>query len=118
MTGTASAATPSATLAHAVRLVGTSLVVALMAALGVLQPTPPTSATDAGPSAPTPDLLAALNAAIDAQQAQGRTCRDAPGLTDAVLFQFAGADRITVMTFDEALRQTASRSGWVRGYCI
>jgi len=112
-----STATSPATLAHVLRLVGASIVVALMAVLGVLQPTVP-SAGGTTTLAPSSDASTSLDAAIRAQQAQGRTCREVPALTDAVLYQFAGADKIAVLTFDQAVRETARRSGWVRGYCI
>ncbi len=113
MIGTTSTAASQTTPAHVVRLAATSLTVAVMAAVGMLQPTSATSAD----STPAADLPASLSAAVDTQQSQGRTCQDAPTLTDTVLYQFAGSDQITVLTFDQAVRETARRSGWVRGYC-
>lgn len=101
-----------------VRTVSASLAVGLMAALGGFDP-PAASGRDSAVTAPEP--TAAVQRVIDdamaRQQAVGRTCGDEPALTDTVLYQYAGSSRIVVLTFDETVRQTAARTGWVRGYC-
>lgn len=58
-----------------------------------------------------------LQAAIDRQVAQGRTCGATPVLTDVVLFERNGTGVVEAVTFDEALASAEADSGWVRGYC-
>lgn len=101
-----------------VRTASASLAVGLMAALGGFDP-PAASGGDRVLTAPEPTAAVqrAIDDAMSRQQAAGRSCDDEPALTDTVLYQYAGTSRIVVLTFDETVRQTAARTGWVRGYC-
>jgi predicted lipoprotein with Yx(FWY)xxD motif len=59
----------------------------------------------------------ALSTAVAAQESAGLTCREKPALTDVVLFQRDGEDKVTVLTFDEAMKASSAREGWIRKYC-
>jgi|GEM_PF-3721603 len=103
--------------ARVVRALSASLAVVVMAALGAFDR--PSSTGDQAGTAPEPTaaVRGAIHDEIVRQQAAGRTCGDEPALTDTVLYQYTGSTRIVVLTFDETIRQTAARTGWVRGYC-
>ena len=60
----------------------------------------------------------ALSAAISTQESAGLTCSQKPALTDVVLFQRDGEDKITVLTFDQAIKASSAREGWIRRYCV
>ncbi|MEV7397024.1 hypothetical protein [Aeromicrobium sp. NPDC092404] len=59
----------------------------------------------------------ALSAAIATQESAGLACSKKPALTDVVLFQRDGKDTIDVLTFDEAIKASSAREGWIRTYC-
>src|SRR5689334_24574942 len=46
----------------------------------------------------------ALSTAVAAQEAAGLTCSEKPSLTDVVLFQRDGDNRVTILTFDQAIK--------------
>lgn len=60
----------------------------------------------------------ALSTAISAQETAGLTCSEKPALTDVVLFQRDGQDRIAVLTFDQAIKASSAQEGWIRRYCV
>lgn len=60
----------------------------------------------------------ALSAAVSTQESAGLTCSEKPALTDVVLFQRDGEDKVTVLTFDEAIKASSAREGWIRRYCV
>lgn len=107
-------------LARLVRVSSASVAVGILAGLGALSPVTTSSPDGLLPQAPTASssVARALDEAVDVQVSQGRTCHVQPRLTDAVLYEFTGSHRITVLTFDQALRETAAQSGWVRAYCV
>ncbi len=115
--GPAGTSTPLA-VARVVRLTATSVAVGVMAAVGPLHSltAEPGELVRSAPT-PTPGIQQAVADAIDAQQARGLSCSDDPVLTDVVLFQYSASDEVVVLGFDDALRETAARTGWVRGYC-
>lgn len=59
----------------------------------------------------------ALSTAISAQESAGLTCSEKPTLTDVILFQRDGEDEVTVLTFDQAIKASSAREGWIRRYC-
>lgn len=75
-------------------------------------------------SASTPMILdsksseTALSTAIAAQETAGLTCSEKPALTDVVLFQRDGENRIAVLTFDQAIKASSAQEGWIRRYCV
>ena len=105
-------------LARVVRVAVASVAVGLLAALGALNPQTAVSSQPAPElPAPSPAVASLLAQAIVHQESLGQTCQTDPELTDYVLFQFSGAEEIVVLTFNEALTQTALHAGWVRAYC-
>jgi len=60
----------------------------------------------------------ALSTAISAQETAGLTCSEKPTLTDVVLFQRDGQERIAVLTFDQAIKASSAQEGWIRRYCV
>jgi len=58
-----------------------------------------------------------LREAIRRQQALGRSCSSLPVLSDVVLFQRSKDLKVDALSFDEALRASATKSGWVQRYC-
>ena len=59
----------------------------------------------------------ALSTAIAAQESAGLRCSEKPTLTDVVLFQRNGEDEVTVLTFEQAIKASSAREGWIRRYC-
>ena len=59
----------------------------------------------------------ALSTAIAAQESEGLSCSEKPTLTDVILFQRDGAAKVTVLTFDQAIKASSAREGWIRRYC-
>ena len=59
----------------------------------------------------------ALSSAVAAQESVGLACSDKPALTDVVLFQRDGEHKIAVLTFDQAIKASSAREGWIRKYC-
>ncbi len=59
----------------------------------------------------------ALSTAVAVQESAGLTCSEKPTLTDVVLFQRDGEARVTILTFDQALKASGAREGWIRRYC-
>ena len=59
----------------------------------------------------------ALSTAIAAQESAGLRCSEKPTLTDVVLFQAEGADEVTILTFEQAIKASSAREGWIRRYC-
>ena len=59
----------------------------------------------------------ALSSAIAAQESAGLTCSAKPTLTDVILFQPEGAAKVMVLTFDQAIKASSAREGWIRSYC-
>ena len=59
----------------------------------------------------------ALSSAIAAQESAGLACSDKPALTDVVLFQRDGEDKVVVLTFDQAIKASSASEGWIRKYC-
>lgn len=60
----------------------------------------------------------ALTSAIATQESAGLRCTEKPALTDVVLFQRDGEDKVTVLTFDQAIKASSAREGWIRRYCV
>jgi hypothetical protein len=60
----------------------------------------------------------ALSAEVAKQESAGLTCSEKPALTNVVLFQREGALEVTVLTFDEAIKASNAREGWIRRYCL
>ncbi len=58
-----------------------------------------------------------LARAILDQQRAGRTCSAQPSLTDIVLFQYSADQRVSALTFDDALEASGQKLGWVQRYC-
>ena len=59
----------------------------------------------------------ALSSAVAAQESAGLACSAKPALTDVVLFQRDGEAKVTVLTFDQAIKASSAREGWIRKYC-
>jgi hypothetical protein len=59
----------------------------------------------------------ALSSAVAAQESAGLACTEKPVLTDVVLFQRDGEDEVSVLTFDQAIKASSAREGWIRKYC-
>lgn len=59
----------------------------------------------------------ALTAAIATQESAGLTCSEKPTLTNVILFQREGEAKVRVLTFDEAIKASSAREGWIRRYC-
>lgn len=59
----------------------------------------------------------ALSTAIAAQESAGLSCSETPSLTDVVLFQRDGVDEVTILTFEQAIKASSAREGWIRRYC-
>jgi hypothetical protein len=60
----------------------------------------------------------ALSIAIAAQESAGLRCTEKPSLTDVVLFQRDGVEKVAVLTFDQAIKASSAREGWIRRYCV
>lgn len=59
----------------------------------------------------------ALATAVLEQEDAGLVCSEKPVLTDVVLFQPDGVDEVMVLTFDQAIKASSAREGWIRSYC-
>ncbi len=76
------------------------------------------STAECGPrSSSCPRAEALVSRAVIEQRASGLTCTTKPELTDVVLFQYAVDQRVTTLTFDEALAASGRKLGWVQRYC-
>jgi hypothetical protein len=66
----------------------------------------------------TTSTESALSVAVLEQENAGLACTEKPALTNVVLFQREGDTEVGVLTFDEAIRASSAREGWIRRYCV
>ncbi|MCW2768937.1 MAG: hypothetical protein JWR27_370 [Aeromicrobium sp.] len=59
-----------------------------------------------------------LGAAIASQERAGLRCSEKPTLTDVVLFQPARGEKVSVVSFADAIARSAAHEGWIRRYCV
>lgn len=50
-------------------------------------------------------------------ESNGLSCRNKPGLTDTVVFEWKSTD-VTVVDFATSLKAASNGQGWVRSYCM
>ncbi|MCW2830997.1 MAG: hypothetical protein JWP31_1689 [Aeromicrobium sp.] len=105
--------------ARAVRIaVATSIAILLVAFLAVQSFTSRYGAADSPVVRDVRSSDDPMAEAVAQQESTGRTCSTRPSLTDVVLLQRATDDLVTVVTFGEALAESAERQGAIRRYCV